>query len=174
MPNDSAAARIDAFLAVPLFNAVYEHFKGQTLPPETGLKNLFDQKYKIVKDRIGPAVRVFYESAEQAGFFSLSGDRTKLIKPVIGGSTAPQTQSTSEGKEDRLTHDKPRVGGGGGASVDGTSLGIHPAIIGLLRELPPAGQAWPKAKKDRFIKAFQTTVDFIYPEDETENSASQT
>jgi hypothetical protein len=164
MPEDTTQAKIDAFLAVPLFSAVYERFLGHTLPPEAGLKNLFEQQYKIVKDRIAPAVRVFYESADQAGFFIVGGDRTKLIKPLGGRQTTLATPPVTDEQASpppAAPQEKPRHTGGG----DGP-LGVHAAIIGLLRELPPAGQAWPKAKKERFLKAFQTTVDFIYPEND--------
>ena len=42
--------------------------------------------------------------------------------------------------------------------------GVHPALAGILKELPTAGSAWPKANKDRFMGAFKATIDFIYPE----------
>ena len=142
---------------------MYEQFLGRTLPPEAGLKNLFEQQYRIVKDRVAPAVRVFYESADQAGFFSVGGDRTKLIKPLSGrqGPSATPPTTGEQAPPPAAPLEKPRHTGGG----DGP-LGVHAAIIGLLRELPPPGQAWPKPKKERFLKAFQTTVDFIYPEND--------
>ncbi|MDD5585761.1 MAG: hypothetical protein PHY92_02250 [Alphaproteobacteria bacterium] len=163
-PEDAENAKIRAFLAVPLFAQVYEEAKGKTLPPEVGLRNLFEHKYKIVKERIAPAIRVFYESAEQAGFFALNnGERTKLIMPPVGGiatargpAQAITAPSAPEGKESP-TQEKPRGGGGDGP------MGIHPAIIGLLRELPAPGK-W--SGKSRFMKAFQNTLDFIYPDDE--------
>jgi hypothetical protein len=162
MPEDGVAAKVDAFLAVPLFSRTYEEFKGQTLPPEIGLKNLFENKFKIVKDRVGPAVRVFYESADHAGFFSVGGDRTKLIKPVGHGSShgAASTAQAPESKDTSSVapQERPRGTGFG----DGPP-GVHPAIVGLLRELPPAGNPWPN--KEKFLKAFQTTLDFIYPEE---------
>ncbi len=171
MPEDSTNAKVDAFLAVPLFAEIYQRFLGQTLPPEVGLRNLFAHQYKIVPDRIGPALRVFYESAEQAGFFALSGERTKLIKPIVRASNrAPDVAqaAVAQTPEARDTvPDKPRGGSGGG---DGPSS-VHPAIVGLLRELPQAGQTWARPMKERFLKAFQTTIDFIYP-DEGEGSAS--
>lgn len=59
--------------------------------------------------------------------------------------------------------DKPKGTGGG----DGTGTGgVHSAIVGLLRELPAPGAAWPAAKKQRFLSAFQATIDFIYPDED--------
>jgi hypothetical protein len=45
--------------------------------------------------------------------------------------------------------------------------GVHSAIVGLLRELPAPGMPWSSNKKQRFLAAFQSTIDFIYPEDES-------
>jgi hypothetical protein len=42
---------------------------------------------------------------------------------------------------------------------------VHPAIVGLFRELPPAGEPWPKAGRDRFLAAFTAILNFVYPED---------
>ena len=56
-----------------------------------------------------------------------------------------------------------RSKGGGGSNGTG---GVHSAIVGLLRDLPPPGTEWPKRQKDRFVKAFEATLDFIYPTDD--------
>lgn len=159
MPEDAANARIDAFLGVQLFARVHEELKGKQLPPEAGLKNLFQHSYKILPDRVLPAVRVFLNSAEQAGFFSATGDRSRLIRP---GNSARVTASLStEGKKDEgtATTEKPR-----GSSSDGGS--IHPSIIGLLRDLPPPGTPWSAQKKKTFLAVFTAAIDWIYPTEE--------
>jgi hypothetical protein len=160
MPGDAANAKMRAFLAVPLFGQIYEEFKGCALPPEMGMRNLLENKFKIVKDRVNPALRVFYESAEQAGFFALNGDRTKLIMPLTHASAnaAPADKGTVA-PPPAAAPEKPRGGGGD----DGTPPRIHPAILGLLRDMPTPGKWIGKA---RFMKAFQNTVDFIYPDEE--------
>ncbi len=38
-PQQEKTARANAFLRVPLYNRVHEHFKGAALPPPTGLEN---------------------------------------------------------------------------------------------------------------------------------------
>jgi len=161
MPDDAAKAKADAFLSVELFGKVFEHFRGKQLPPEVGLKNLFKSApYFILPDRIDPAVRVFMNSAEQAGF--LTNDRSRLIPPS-NSAPAPKSETPKGGEEEAPpVVEKPKTGGAGGG--DGTS-GVHFAIVGLLRELPPPGAPWPAAKKQRFLSAFQATIDFIYPED---------
>ena len=166
MPEDAISAKVEAFLSVELFSKVYEQFRGKQLPPEAGLKNLFKSPpYSILADRIDPAVRVFLNSAGQAGFFEASGDRSRLIPPsttaapsdrvTVPENTAPQTPLPPQKS----------FGGVGGSSGDGTA-GVHSAIVGLLRELPPPGTPWPTSKKQRFLSAFQHTIDFIYPSED--------
>jgi hypothetical protein len=172
MPDDSIGAKVEAFLAVPLFSKVYEQFKGLQLPSETGLKNLFLSTYQILPDRVPLAIRVFLKSAEQAGFFiATAGDRSRLIKPSIAlaGSTAKSppnvvesvTGKSTETPSPSSTHERTKSGGGS----DGAGA-VHSAIIGLLRDLPLPGTDWPKKHKARFLRAFQATLDHVYPSDE--------
>ena len=161
MPNDAVEAKADAFLAVPLFAKVYERFRGTQLPPEIGLKNLFENTFKVLPDRVPQAVRVFLSSAEQAGFFATTGDRSRLVRPAAA-NVPPQGVVTK--KDEQLpAPEKPKGGGG-----DGPTGGVHSAIIGLLRELPPPGTPWTSQKKQRFLDAFKATVDFIYPEEDSQ------
>jgi len=157
MPEDATNAKIDAFLNVPLFAKVYEHFRGSPLPPEVGLKNLFLNTYRVLPDRVAKAVRIFLNSAEQAGFFLATGDRSRMVKPTITIVTPPAASSSVANDEASVIQEKPKGGGGG----DGTG-GVHSAIIGLLRELPQPGP-WEQQQKQRFLDAFKATIDFIYP-----------
>lgn len=157
MPEDAVSARVEAFLAVPLFAKVYEQFRGSQIPHEVGLKNLFHSTYKLLPDRAAPAVRVFLNSAEQAGL--LTADRSRLIKPSITASAKPPQ---AEKEESSATEKQKGNGGGGGG--DGPR-GIHEAISGLLRYLPPPGTPWSAQKKASFLKAFTAAIDLIYPEE---------
>ena len=38
---------------------------------------------------------------------------------------------------------------------------LHPAIVGLIRELPAAGSGWEQ--KEQWKKAFEATIDLVYP-----------
>lgn len=169
MPEDALSAKVEAFLAVELFSKVFEQFRGKQLPPESGLKNLFRaEPYLILPDRIDPAVRVFLNSADQAGFFSTTNDRTRLIEPHAGRQAPPPASISAEEQKQKEevqlpVAEKPKAAANAGA--DGTG-GVHSAIIGLLRELPPPGSSWAAPKKKRFLDAFKATVDFIYPEDD--------
>jgi len=166
MDTDATQAKIDAFMDVELFSKVFQRFRGTALPADSGLKNLFaTSDYAILPDRIDAAIRVLINSADQAGFLVTTGDQRRLIMPSVMGAAAPKSQSAEEEKApSTATLEKPKAPSH--PSVEHTS-GVHSAIVGLLRELPPPGTPWPNAKKQRFLTAFQSTIDFIYPEDES-------
>lgn len=161
LPEDAVSAKADGFLSVDLFQKVYEKYKNMNIPPKVGMRNLLAQAYGLTEDRLDPAVRVLFESAEQAGLFH-NGDKTRLIRPAVKSNPA-QRLNPHEMPPPPPDQQRQNAGGGGG---DAGPPGVHTAIIGLLRELPPAGSAWPKKSKDRFVKAFLATLEFVYPDDE--------
>lgn len=162
MPEDAVTAKADAFLSVDLFSKVYEKYKGSTIPPKVGMRNLFAQTFGISEDRLDPSVRILFDSADQAAMFP-SGDQTRLVRPAAKAQTTPKPHTVDP---PAAPHQEAHRGGSGGG--EGGPPGVHTAIIGLLRELPPAGAAWPKKSKDRFVKAFLATLDFVYQTDEEE------
>ena len=162
MPEDSINAKVEAFLGVPLFAKTYERFHGSQLPHEPGLKNLFQNTFGIVPDRVPQAVRVFLNSAEQCGFFH--GGKGRLIRPIVNAAPAsvitdaePQNQPPSEPPP---VVEKPRSGGGGSGSDGG---GVHTSLIGLLRSLPGPGESWTEKEQKRFLAAFTHTIEYLYP-----------
>lgn len=166
MPEDAVAAKADAFLGVDLFGKVYEKYKGSTIPPKVGMRNLLSQTYGLTEDRLDPAVRVLFDSAEQAGMFP-QGDQSRLVRPATKTSVAPKPAADIPPAPAPESH---RSGAGGG---DGGPPGVHTAIIGLLRDLPPAGAVWQKKSKDRFVKAFLATLDFVYQTDDEEPAGAK-
>lgn len=82
-PQHRDRARVDAFLHVPLFSAIFESHRsgGGLLPNDQGLENEIVQ-LGVSKKQAGRARQAFQRSAEQAGFFKTAKDR--LILPVSG------------------------------------------------------------------------------------------
>ena len=118
--------------------------------------------FHVPEERLAQSLRVFYASAETAGLFKIVGDRSRLISPVVSGPV--QKKETPAIKEESVAPlEKPRHGSGGGSSEG--PPGIHSAISGLLRELPPPGTPWSAQKKEAFLTAFKATIAFIYPEE---------
>ena len=40
---------------------------------------------------------------------------------------------------------------------------IPPAIAGLLESLPPEGEGWTKAQREKFMVTFGSVLDFVIP-----------
>ena len=160
--EDRKQALVEAFLAVPVFNEMFQKLKDKPLPQETGLKNLLKTHYDVPDIRMVPALRIFRESARFAGFFELYADR--LMEPIINPGTKKQPQTspitTQKPPENQKGHHLNLVEN----ILDPLgSDNIHFAIMGLLRELPSPGP-WEKSQKEGFMNAFRSTIDFIYPE----------
>lgn len=167
MPDESKRAKVDAFLAVELFQKVYEKFKGQALPADVGLKNLLQTAHQIVPDRVAPALRVLKESADEAGFFSSGRDR--LVMPIFAGKREkPPAHNPPPNDEGGGKGGNAGGASGGGAGGDGSDKDIDPAIYGLIRRLPAVGTPMPKKKRDDLVNAFTALVTFLYPEQENE------
>lgn len=158
-PEDTKRARIEAFLAVELFRNVYEKFKGTTLPADVGLKNLFQTTYKIVPDRIAPALRVLMDSAATAGFLSANRDRmTMPIVKGVGSEQKPPPETPPPADE----ANKGKGGSGGGEPPPG----IPSAIYELMREFPPAGTTMSAKKRTNLVSALTALMTVLYPEEE--------
>ena len=108
-------ARVDSFLAVELYQKVYEEFKGGALPPQAAIERA------IIKMGVGAKVadrarQALMRSAKQAGFFEQAADR--LIKPIIKDGVVPPANDADANKGD-----KGKGGAGAGAGA-GTAAAI--------------------------------------------------
>lgn len=162
MPEDAMKAKMEAFLDVPLFKRAFDRVRGAKLPQEIGLRNLFSHEFQVPAAKAAAAVRLFLDSAKQTGFFDSAPDR--LIKPsVMATPAAEQVTPPAPPPPDRNAGaDAPparRNGSGGG---DGPSS-VHPAIVGLVRELGEKGPTWNADGQAGFLAAFEGLVKFIYP-----------
>lgn len=83
------------------------------------------------------------------------------MKPAVNGvARAVVTEARKEeAPPSSAHHEKPR-----GHMDSAAATGVHSAIIGLLRDLPPRGTTWNPKKKQRFVDAFKAAIDHIYPE----------
>lgn len=185
MPSDHLRAKVEAFLAVDFFAKFYERFKGHTLPQEAGLKNLLTNTYSVVPGRVVPALRILLDSAEQAGFFKVAGNRSTMVMPIIQDSNGEVQQPPGNTNQERDTQRPPdadgsgegadanqsknRRKGGGGENGSGAGLEIPSALVGLLEQLPSVGTAIPPKRRKALTDAFANTINFLYPEPEDED-----
>ena len=159
-PNQMREAKARAFLAVPLFKAIYEQYKGGVIPPAAALER--DIATLGVSDKQkGRARQVFEKSAEEAGFFEHGKNR--LIMPgVVTGREQPGEQQREKPKTDQ------KNGGVGGNGGDDKPPEIDPIIRGLLARLPKSGDVWPEAERTLWLELLKGSFKLIY-KDETAN-----
>ncbi|HEX4486154.1 MAG TPA: hypothetical protein VH088_07815 [Terriglobales bacterium] len=151
-PQQERIAKADAFLSVPLYRAVYDKYKGNTLPPPNGLEGemvslgvSFKQKDK--------ARQYFQRSAAQADFFWSGQDR--LVMPVAGNHQKPPASHHEDPPP------KPKGDGGSGDGGD-----YHPFIQGLLKTLPKNPEdLWPLEKQAKWLQTASGFFDLIYTRD---------
>lgn len=149
--SQEATARAEAFLHVPLYGRVYEHFKGYTLPGAAALEK-YMADVGVSSKQTDKARQAFMRSAKQAGFFAHGEDR--LVRPA-GPGTKPIDKPKEQKSDDR---EKSRNGGGNG----GDSGGLHPFIEGLLKSLPPPDSEWSVADRVKWLQAASLIFDLIY------------
>ena len=149
-PTQEPDARVDSFLTVPLYKAIFEKYKGYTLPPPAALEREM-LALGVSSKQLGKARQVFDRSARQAGFYWAGIERLTL--PVSKGK--PETRPIADVAPPPTL---PLRGGGDGG-------GYHPFIEGLLKTLPPVGQAWPIRDRAKWLKLAANAFDLIYEGD---------
>jgi hypothetical protein len=147
-PQQERAARVEAFLTVPLFKRVYEEFKGSPLPPQAGLERAI-KGFGVGAKVADRARQVLLRSARQAGFFELAQDRL-TPPPVRPGETPPPDQEDKKGKGSRGSGD----GGDGGRG--------HPLIDGLIQTLPKPNTPWSSQERFNWLNMANSIFKIIY------------
>jgi hypothetical protein len=95
-PAAEPAARVDAFLHVPLYLRIFEHHDGYTLPGAAPLEK-FMREVGVSPKQTGKARQAFMRSARQAGFFAHGEDR--LVRPSF---PPPGTRPIAKLKTERI------------------------------------------------------------------------
>lgn len=87
-PQHERAAKVEAFMTVPLYKALFERLNGQTLPPPAAVERMAEQLGVAPKQK-DKARLAFMRSAKTAGLFELSAERLSL-PPSIGTPVSDQ------------------------------------------------------------------------------------
>ncbi len=150
--QDVRAAKAEAFMAVPLYAAIYEKYKGQKLPPMKALEREMESLGVSSKQK-DKARQVFERAARQAGYFEMGEDR--LVRPNVSLSA---TSSSSPPETQRDTQHEKRQPSGG----DGGGGQYHPLIQGLLVTLPEVGKSWPLDQRKAWLTMAESIFAMIY------------
>lgn len=125
-PQTERAARLESFMYVPLYKALFDKLNGQALPPPAAVERMAEQLGVAPKQK-DKARQAFMRSARTAGLFEISSERLSL-PPNAGSSNA----GADAGKSNRS-------GDGGGG--DGSNGGGDEPPAGRLRfEVPIPGK----------------------------------
>lgn len=150
-PKQAREAKARAFLAVPLYKAVYEKYRGGVLPPAAALS--CDMVALGVSEKQKDRARLVFErSAEQAGCFEQGKQR--LVMPGVAYQPDAPQENGSEKPE-------PENGGGG----EPPSPKLHPFIQGLLQTLPKPETEWAVAARAKWLQTAANIFDLIYKGD---------
>lgn len=154
-PNQARKAKVEAFLNIPLYRAVFEQYKGSILPPTPALER--DIARLGVSDKQKDRARLALEkSAEYAGFFEHGKNR--LVEPAIKeGHTS----------KEKPKEEKPSGGNGGGGTLDRSDgdNATDPVIQGLVNRLPPADTDFPFANRVKWLQTMANAFGIIYTDD---------
>jgi hypothetical protein len=131
-PNAKKAARVEAFLTVPLFKAIYEAYEGKSLPPDGGLEQKIAELGVSVK-QTSKARQSMQSSAKRAGFFDTTKGR--LVKPSV---------ASNPGGSSKHQHD-----GNGSASQQSVS----DPLVSLWMTLLDDGGSWSPDETQKFVAA---------------------
>jgi hypothetical protein len=152
--HQEKAAKADAFLKVPLYSKIFESYKSGTLPPADGLES------EIVKMGVAPkqkskARQAFQRSANLAGYFWSGNNR--LVRPAIKGSAASPAVQLEKEEEDHSEKEK---------DTSKERKRRHPAIEGLLEELPEPKSEWSTEDRKKWLEMASSVFAVIYRDTE--------
>jgi hypothetical protein len=95
-PQTADQARLEAFRAVPLYDAFLNAFRGRELPDDQGMINTLTSRFKVpVKDARSVLARLL-ATADQAGLFRIAGSRTRMIEPSVSPDRPAASSNASE------------------------------------------------------------------------------
>lgn len=159
-PNSERKAKAEAFLNVPLFDAIYKNHKDGVLPPAAALEREM-VGLGVADKQKSRARQIFERSAEQTGFFAFGKNR--LVMPAIAVKDDPPPKDDPGGNGG---------GGSGGSSGNGGGNGggefsdLDPLLLALLRKIPSTEEGWPQDKRLRWFKTLAMNVSQIYDDDD--------
>ncbi|MFL6845451.1 MAG: hypothetical protein ACJ8ER_11290 [Allosphingosinicella sp.] len=162
--STEAEARTNAFLAVPLYSALYDLYRGKMLPPTKALEREICSLGVSVKQAT-KARQIFQSSAKYAGYFDSGEDR--LVRPRVSGSGCGVMEQIErpEREESPGPPDEPVTRGRNGSGGAGRGGAYHPFVEGLLQTMPEPGTLWTIEGRAAWLEAAATMFKLIYKGD---------
>lgn len=156
-PTQARGAKVEAFLNVPLFAALFERYKGGVTPQSGALEHEI-VALGVSEKQKARARQVFESSANQTGFREQGPNRLVMPAVIVPSPTPTGGEGGNGGPGN--TDVAP---GGGGAS--GVILDLDPLLIALLQKIPRTGDGWPKDRRLRWFRTFAMNVSQVYDDE---------
>jgi hypothetical protein len=144
-------ALAEAFLKVPLHQAMYGQYEGFALPPPAAIERQMETLGVPTKQK-ERARQTFTKSAQFAGYIDPQTGR--FIKPAT--AVAPPAPTVND----------PKKNTGGGNGGDDQGLNLDPLLMALLKKIPSSEGGWPKEQRVRWFRTFAMNVSQIYDDAE--------
>ena len=157
-PIQEKSAKVEAFLNVPLYKALYDRFRGTVLPPPSGIENTIVMLGVPPKQK-DKARQTFMRAARQAGFFDFGNER--LIMPAMKEDSVSQPTSSPSPERPAMETSSERY-----------QRAFHPFVEGLLQKLPVPEAVWSRGDRQRWLQTAANIFDLMYaaPPDEAAQS----
>ena len=154
----AAEGRVEAFLSVPLYAAIYEKYRGHALPPLRALEREMES-LGVARKQTDKARQAFERSAQHSGFFEAGRDR--LVRPRAELIEQPPTEDEEE-----------KNGGSDDDASGSAAPSVDPIIQGLLARLPATGSAWPESERKLWLTLLEGSFKLIYRETSSEDKVA--
>ncbi len=149
-PQTAERARIEAFRAVPLYNAILEAFRGRELPDDQGMINTLVGRFHVPPKDGKATLGRLMASADQAGLFRVGGP-ARMIEP----SVSPIRESSEPTEE---TAQRPSSQ----PLVAVSAARPFPKIIEGALDLMPAGPPWDEDEYAQWLDFFDKACRVYY------------
>ena len=98
--DDAQRGYREAFLSIPLFQAVAERYRGQRLPDSQTLRNVLEREFYVEHARVQQAERMLLDSARDAHLLKHTSDGTYLVVSESGSGTTDEHGASGIGNFD--------------------------------------------------------------------------
>ncbi len=160
-----SAARVEAFLNIPLYKAMFERYNGYALPPPSAIERQMES-LGVPQKQKERARQAFQVSVLYAGFIASNG---RFSKPTSAARALPSSEAEVENNfsEPPLAERPVPYGGGGGGNGSDETNKLHPFIQGLLKSLPAAESDWSVQDRVKWLQTAASIFGLIYKGDGT-------
>lgn len=151
-PARDRAAKVAAFLNVPLYKEMHSIYLGKLLPSSSSAVERQMADIGVAQKQTGRARQAFERSATTAGFFG-SG-KNRLVKPAIAEETPPADPGKAK-----------QPGGGGSAGTGGAGEvpgHLHLMVQGLLLKLPAPDTQWSITEQAKWLQTAAHMFGLLY------------